>query len=54
MVQNNSKCWDSIIVLFGVIKRIIEEREYKITETIRIIIVIEWSWKKINCSIRGE
>lgn len=31
-----------------------EIRENEMIEIIRIIRVIVWSWKKINCSINGE
>lgn len=54
IVQNNSNCWDSTINLLGVTETNIEISEYEITEIIRIIRVIVWSWKKTNCSIKGE
>lgn len=32
----------------------VETKLYPTIDTIKIRIVIAWSWKKINCSIRGE
>jgi len=40
--------------LLGVVETNIEIKENEMIEIIRIIRVIVWSWKKINCSIRGE
>lgn len=54
IVQINSIIWFSeiliLINLFLIIKIII----YVIINMIIIIIKIVWSWKKINCSIKGE
>jgi len=41
-------CW-SILVL-----KIVENKLNPTIETIKIKIVSVWSWKKINCSIKGE
>jgi hypothetical protein len=41
-------CWSRFIFVQ------VEIRLYPTIVIIRIRIVIVWSWKKINCSIRGE
>jgi hypothetical protein len=54
IVQNNSNGWDSIISLSSILLLTVEIILKDTIEVIKIRIVIVWSWKKINCSIRGE
>lgn len=54
MVQNNSSSWDSSIYWSILVLNIVENRLNPTIEMIRIRIVRVWSWKKINCSIKGE
>jgi len=54
MVQNNSSSWDSNICWSIFLLKIVENRLNPTIVIIKIKIVMAWSWKKINCSIRGE
>jgi len=54
IVQNNSNGWDSRINLSNVLLLMVEIILKATTEVIRIRMVMVWSWKKINCSIRGD
>jgi len=54
MVQNSSKGWDSIIILFTCVLSEVEIIVYIIIIVIIVRIVIIWSWKKISSSIKGE
>lgn len=54
IVQNNSNGCDSniywsILILVAVVIKL-----YPTIVTIKIKIVIVWSWKKISCSIKGD
>jgi hypothetical protein len=53
IVQNNSRGWESKIILFKELLVISEYMLYITILVIRIKIVIAWSWNRINCSIRG-
>jgi hypothetical protein len=53
MVQNNSKGWDSLIFLSMLIFVIIEYILNPTIETIKIKMVMAWSWKNVSCSIKG-
>jgi len=54
IVQNSSSLCDSNMCwsIFGL--KIVVNKLNATIEIIKIKIVREWSWKKINCSIRGE
>ena len=54
IVQNNSNSWDSNIYWSILILKIVENKLNLTIVIIKIKIVIVWSWKKINCSIRGD
>jgi hypothetical protein len=54
IVQNNSNSWDSSICWSMFVLKIVENKLNPTIETIKIKIVRVWSWKKINCSIKGE
>ncbi len=54
MVQNNSNSWDSIIYWSILVLNMVENKLNPTIEIIKIRIVNVWSWKKINCSIRGD
>lgn len=54
MVQNNSNGWDSIMCLLSVL---LNKVLIKLNKTMLVInkrIVIEWSWKRMSSSIRGD
>lgn len=54
IVQNNSNLWDSIICWSILVLNMVENKLNPTIEIIKIRIVNVWSWKKINCSMRGE
>lgn len=54
IVQNNSRGWDSSINWSMFLLNEVEIKLNPTIVTIRIKIVIVWSWKKISCSMRGE
>lgn len=54
IVQNNSKGWDSNIYWSIFEFKQVEIKLYPTIVIIRIRMVKVWSWKKINCSIRGD
>lgn len=54
IVQINSINWFSEILMLINLLLIININMYEIKKIIIIIINIVWSWKKINCSIKGE
>jgi hypothetical protein len=54
IVQNSSNGCDSIIILLNEFLKDKEIKLYLIITVIRIKIVMVWSWKNTNSSIRGE
>lgn len=54
IVQNNSRDCDSIIDLLIIVLFMIDMKLYLINIVIIIKIIIMWSWKNVNSSIKGE
>jgi len=54
IVQKSSSLCDSNICWSTFVLNNVEDRLKPTIEMIRIKIVKVWSWKKINCSIKGE
>jgi len=53
-VQNNSISWASKKNLLNFFDLMDEINKYIVINVIVVKIIIEWSWKKIKCSIKGE
>ena len=54
IVQNSSSPWDSNMCWSILVLKIVENKLNPTIVIIKIKIVRVWSWKKINCSIKGD